>query len=60
MYRNIIACCLKKKGETNPHCIQPHDIHFQLLQHIPESLLRTLVVLMNVIWDTWDLLVFGN
>lgn len=26
MYRNIITCCLKKKGETNPHCIQSHDI----------------------------------
>jgi potassium voltage-gated channel Eag-related subfamily H protein 8 len=33
----------------------PNDIHFQLLKHLPESALQTLLELMNDIWETGDL-----
>jgi len=31
------------------------DIHYQLLKHLPESALQTLLDLMNDIWETGDL-----
>jgi hypothetical protein len=31
------------------------DIHYQLLKHLPESALPTLLDLMNDIWETGDL-----
>jgi len=33
----------------------PDDIHYQLLQHLSESALQTLLDLMNDIWETGDL-----
>ena len=33
----------------------PDDIHYQLLKHLPESALQTLLDLMNDIWETGDL-----
>jgi potassium voltage-gated channel Eag-related subfamily H protein 8 len=33
----------------------PDDIHYQLLKHLPESALQTLLDLMNGIWETCDL-----
>ena len=33
----------------------PDDIHYQLLEHLPESALQTLLDLMDDIWETGDL-----
>ena len=33
----------------------PYDIHYQLLKHLPESVLQTLLDLVNEIWETGDL-----
>ena len=38
----------------------PDDIHYQLLKHIPESTLQTLLDLMNDIWETYALIVNGT
>ena len=45
----------KSLGKAHDTACGPDDIHYQLLKHLPDSALQSLLDLLNDIWETGDL-----
>ena len=45
----------KSLGKAHDTACGPDDIHYQLLKHLPDPALQTLLDLLNNIWETGDL-----
>ena len=45
----------KSLGKAHDTACGPDDIHYQLLKHLPDPALQTLLDLLNDIWETGDL-----